>query len=197
MKYKGNSATQCCVLGLLLFAISNGCSVGMALSGKKNPDLSVARVGATRGEVELQLGPPVKTVTLDDSKRLDQYEYEIGNEPSAGRAIGHGVLDVLTIGLWEIAGTPIEAVQGEKYSISITYDKADVVVSVNRSMPPPSTSAGVEKVDEASATATEKQGSKTAALKLKELQEMQQAGLISEIEYKEQKSKILDEFSSK
>ncbi|MCC6347383.1 MAG: hypothetical protein IT388_09390 [Nitrospirales bacterium] len=132
MKCKGNSTILCCI-GLLLFVTLNGCSVGMALSGKKNPDLPAVRVGATRGEIELQLGPPVKTVALDDNKRLDQCEYEIGNEPSAGRAIGHGVLDVLTLGLWEIAGSPIEGFQGEKYTISITYDTVDKVVSVNRS----------------------------------------------------------------
>ena len=46
--------------------------------------------------------------------RVDLYEYEIGNKPSAGRAIGHGVMDILTLGLWEIIGTPIEGFQGEK-----------------------------------------------------------------------------------
>jgi hypothetical protein len=58
------------------------------------------------------------------------YRYEVGNEPSAGRAAGHAVLDVLTLGLWEIAGTPIEAVQGEKYTATIVYDGNDKVVDL-------------------------------------------------------------------
>ena len=93
-----------CIFALLSSIALTNCSVGMAMSGKKTPDLGAVRVGATRGEVELQLGAPVKSTTLDDKSRIDVYEYEVGNDPSAGRAAGHAALDVLTLGLWEIAG---------------------------------------------------------------------------------------------
>jgi hypothetical protein len=33
---------------------------------------------------------------------------------STGRAVMHGVLDVFTLGLWEVAGTPIEWAKGSK-----------------------------------------------------------------------------------
>ena len=33
---------------------------------------------------------------------------------SAARAAMHGILDVSTLGLWEVAGTPIEGVKGKK-----------------------------------------------------------------------------------
>jgi hypothetical protein len=115
--------------GFALVALS-GCSVGMALSGKENPDLGAVKVGATRGEVELHLGPPVRSAAVASGSRTDVYEYEIGNEPSAGRAIGHGALDVLTLGLWEIVGTPIEGFQGEKYQATITYDQNEKVVDI-------------------------------------------------------------------
>jgi len=108
----------------------HACSVGMALSGSENPDLGAIRVGASRGEVELHLGSAVKTTPLPDGRRADVYQYEIGNEPSAGRAVGHGVMDVLTLGIWEIVGTPIEAVQGETYSATITYDESDKVADI-------------------------------------------------------------------
>ena len=91
--------------------IMQGCSVGMAMSGKKQPELGAVRVGATRGEIELQLGAPIE-VREENGHRVDIYEYEIGNEPSAGRAIGHGVMDVLTLGIWEVVGTPVEGFQG-------------------------------------------------------------------------------------
>jgi hypothetical protein len=107
-----------------------GCSVGMAMSGSQNPDLGAIRVGATRGEIELHLGSPIKSTLLDDGHRADVYEYEIGNEPSAGRAAGHAVLDVLTLGIWEIAGTPIEGFQGEEYTATIYYDENDKVVDL-------------------------------------------------------------------
>ena len=113
-----------------LLALS-GCSVGMALSGKPDPNLTAIHIGSTRGEVELQLGKPVDTVSLGEGARLDTYEFEKGNEPSPGRAVAHGVMDVLTLGLWEIAGTPIEAVQGDTYRVKIQYDGDDKVVAVN------------------------------------------------------------------
>ena len=113
----------------LVLALS-ACSVGMALSGKDNPDLGAVRVGAARGEVELHLGSPIKSASLDDGLRADVYEYQIGNEPSAGRAIGHSVMDVLTLGLWEVVGTPIEGVQGETYHATVTFDRGDKVVDI-------------------------------------------------------------------
>jgi hypothetical protein len=107
-----------------------GCSVGMALSGSDNPDLGAIQVGSSRGEVEMHLGSPTDSTTLEDGRRADIYQYEIGNEPSAGRAIGHGAMDVLTLGLWEVVGTPIEGVQGERYHATITYGPDDKVVDI-------------------------------------------------------------------
>jgi len=98
------------------FALA-GCSVGMAMSGKKDPNLGAFRIGSTRGEVELQLGSPISTTTTAEGRRVDLYEYEIGNEPSAGRAIAHGVMDVLTLGIWEIIGTPIRGLSGNEASL--------------------------------------------------------------------------------
>lgn len=114
-----------------------GCSVGMAMSGKKDPNLGAFRIGSTRGEVELQLGSPISTTTTAEGRRVDLYEYEIGNEPSAGRAIAHGVMDVLTLGIWEIIGTPIEGFQGTKHRLTITYDNEDRVLAINQSVVPP------------------------------------------------------------
>ena len=45
--------------------------------------------------------------------------------------MGHAALDVLTLGIWEIAGTPIEAFQGKKYEMTITYSKDDKVEAIN------------------------------------------------------------------
>ncbi len=108
-----------------------GCSVGMALSGDHAPDLSAVKIGAARGEVELQLGDPVRSSTLPDGRQSATYEFVMGNTPSAGRAIGHGAMDVVTFGLWEIVGTPIEAVQGEQRRIVLTYDKDGRVAAIH------------------------------------------------------------------
>ncbi len=123
-----------------LFTIA-GCSVVMAVSGKKDPNLGAFRVGSTRGEAELQLGSPIASVTTPEGNRTDIYEYELGNEPSAGRAIGHGVMDVLTLGLWEVVGTPIEGFTGSKHRITIVYGPDDRITSINQAPGPPPSKA--------------------------------------------------------
>ncbi|MCP4393678.1 MAG: hypothetical protein GY804_05355 [Alphaproteobacteria bacterium] len=115
---------------LFMVLLISGCSVGMAMSGKTAPNLGAIKVGATRGEVQLHLGAPTKSNTLDNGTRVDVYEYEIGNEPSAGRAIGHAAMDVLTFGGWELIGTPIEGFQGEKYQATVSFDKNDKVINI-------------------------------------------------------------------
>jgi hypothetical protein len=101
--------------------IVSGCSVGMALSGQKEPDLAVCRVGASRSDMEVQLGRPTSVNSLPDGSQTCSYEYQVGNAPSAGRAVAHGAMDVLTFGLWEAVGTPVEALQGKKYMMTVTY----------------------------------------------------------------------------
>ena len=121
------------VYAILTVMMLSGCSVGMAMSGKRQPDLGAVRIGASRGEVELHLGAPIE-ISEKDGHRVDIYEYEVGNEPSAGRAIGHGVMDVLTLGIWEVVGSPIEGFQGEKKRVMVTYDSEDVVTKVRTSV---------------------------------------------------------------
>ena len=43
---------------------------------------------------------------------------------SAARAVMHGLLDISTLGIWEVAGTPIEAVKGKKtgYVVIAKYE---------------------------------------------------------------------------
>lgn len=115
-----------CLLGL------TSCSVGMAMSGKKDPDLTVIKKGVHREEIELQLGSPIKTAVQEDGTVVAIYEYEIGNEPSPGRAVAHGAMDVLTFGLWEIVGTPVELATGTQYQISIHYDKDECIIKTKK-----------------------------------------------------------------
>jgi len=116
-------------LTLMTCLMLSGCSVGMAMKGKRDPDLRVIRAGAHRAEIELQVGYPVSSQKIGENT-LDIYHYEVGNEPSAGRAMGHAAMDILTLGLWEVAGTPIEAVSGDKRAIAVTYDSNDIAVRV-------------------------------------------------------------------
>ena len=108
------------VLSLLLPL--GGCSVGMALSGDEPPDLSYCTVGEGRSDIELEVGPPMTVEDLPDGSQVCTYEYVVGNEVSPERAIAHGTADVLTFGLWELVGTPLEAQRGRAYRMTVTYD---------------------------------------------------------------------------
>lgn len=109
------------------------CSVGMALQGQNEPDLKVVKSGATRTDVELQLGAPLKIDQHQDGTCTAVYEYEVGREPSAGRAVAHGAMDVMTLGLWEVIGTPVEVCKGDKLNLIVTYDQNGRIVSATRS----------------------------------------------------------------
>lgn len=63
--------------------------------------------------------------------RNDGYKYEIfsftqgySGGVKAGRAFFHGAADVLTLGVWEVVGTPAEAVfDGDKMAYHVRYDE--------------------------------------------------------------------------
>lgn len=118
--------------GIGLLFMLGGCSVGMAISGKEGPDLGAFGIGSTRSEVELQLGSPISSVTTPNGTRTHTYEYELGNEPNTLRAIGHGAMDLLTLGIWEVIATPVEASQGAKYRMTIVYGHDDRVVAISQ-----------------------------------------------------------------
>ena len=42
-------------------------------------------------------------------------------------------MDVLTLGLWEVVGSPIEGFQGEKKRLMITYNEDDTVETIGTS----------------------------------------------------------------
>ncbi len=117
---------------VLIVLSLGGCSVGMALSGEETPDLTAVKVGATKDDVELHLGTPEEFSELADGDSRATYKYEVGNDPNAIRAIGHGALDVASIGLWEFIGTPIEASTGEEREVAITFDEEQRVTRIEQ-----------------------------------------------------------------
>jgi hypothetical protein len=117
------------LLGLILVCLT-GCSVGMAMSGKPDPNISTLSKGQSRDIVLLNLGQPSNTATTQTG-RVDVFHLERGNQQSVGRAVGHAVMDVLTIGMWEVVGTPIEAFSGNKFTVTVEYDQEDAVTKVS------------------------------------------------------------------
>ncbi len=119
---------------VLLPLLLQSCSVGMALSGNKQQDISTFYVGADRLFVHGRTGFPDSSIQDKDGKWIDTYLIISGDEPSAGRALGHGALDVITLGLWEVIGTPIElAVGSEDHDrFEIFYDENDKIERLER-----------------------------------------------------------------
>ena len=42
-------------------------------------------------------------------------------------------MDLLTLGIWEIVGTPIEGFAGDSFTLSIEYDEQDKIKKVTTS----------------------------------------------------------------
>ncbi len=119
------------VLATAIPPLLSACSVGMAMSGEEDPNVEYIQIGSDRLDVERELGAPHGSALVGEGRLEAVYRYELGNEPAPARAVMHGVLDVLTMGIWEVVGTPIEGFQGTKYEATIVYDAEGKVESLN------------------------------------------------------------------
>lgn len=109
-----------------------GCSAYMAANqpGKKN--FNVLKAGTPRPEVIAELGKPLSTEVVHGRKN-DIFKFVQGYDPEvrAGRAVVHGAASVMTLGLWEVIGTPVEGhFKGTELSIQVQYDPQDRVAQV-------------------------------------------------------------------
>ena len=123
--------------GLVMVAsvalLATNCSVYMAAKQPGKKDLSVLKEGTERGHVIAELGSPIHTEERPDG-RMDIYKFVQGYHGGvkAGRALFHGTADVFTLGLWEVIGTPVEALyDGTEVKVEVYYDSSDKVRSVN------------------------------------------------------------------
>ncbi|MGD9852743.1 MAG: hypothetical protein AB7T38_15930 [Nitrospirales bacterium] len=121
--------------------------MAMALSGNPQPNFDAFEVGASRKQVEIQLGKPVGTERLPDGKTKDTYQFEMGNSPNGHRAMMNLYLDLATLLIWELPGTIIEAKMGEDQKTFVIYDQNDRVVSIEGFRPPEPTGVLKESIE--------------------------------------------------
>ena len=108
------------VICICIAVFISGCSVYMAASKKGTDfeDLSVCKTKtclvATGAEPLQVSGLPANTEAFKVLKA----------QGSTGRAVMHGLLDLSTLGIWEIAGTPIEGAydKDKYYGILVKYE---------------------------------------------------------------------------
>ena len=113
------------LLGVVCFSFS-GCAVVMATRQPGYKNLNAVQAGVARDEILAELGTPTASETDAQGNKVDIFKfkqgYSTGNK--AVRALGHAAADVFTLGLWEVVGTPAEAVfSGKDMAIKVTYDK--------------------------------------------------------------------------
>lgn len=124
---------MCLVSLFTLVSISTfGCSVFMAAKqpGLKNTDLF--KVGTPRSMLLGEFGLPT-VAEVRDGKKHEIFKFVQGYSggAKAGRAFFHGAADVVTLGLWEIVGTPTESVfSGDDMAYDVEYDDKDLVALV-------------------------------------------------------------------
>lgn len=118
---------------LLASLLQQGCSVSKAANGPTAKDLSVLNKGTHRDRVLLEFGSPVSSELDSNGNRTDLFKFIQGQSGGAraGKSFVYGVLAVGTLGLSELATTPLEgATSGAEMQIKIIYDANNTVNEV-------------------------------------------------------------------
>lgn len=117
---------------ILSVFILSGCSVYMASNseGMKPLEFQKNLSKCNNRTCVLLMGPKVINSTKNaDGTIVEEYRFSL-DMGSIPRAVMHGLLDVATLGIWEVAGTPIESSRKKSsyIFIKITYDKDENIV---------------------------------------------------------------------
>ena len=98
----------------------SGCSVYMAAS-KKGTDFEKVSSCKTKTCLVANDAEPLQVSGLPPDTEAFKV---LKAQGSTGRAVMHGLLDVAPLGIWEVAGTPIEGAydRDKYYGIRVTYE---------------------------------------------------------------------------
>ncbi|MGL9750901.1 MAG: hypothetical protein ACR5LC_05610 [Symbiopectobacterium sp.] len=126
---------------LSIFSLSN-CSVYMATQQPEKKDVSLFKKGTPRSILLGEFGYPI--AQTEHKERMGRSGISgnllkgMGGWAKAWRAVGYTADDVLTLGLWEVIGTPIESsANGNHVAYEVAYDThgnvSDVVLLTEKS----------------------------------------------------------------
>ncbi|MBN9127885.1 MAG: hypothetical protein J0I90_09970 [Nitrosospira sp.] len=123
---------------IILFSIMlTSCSVFMAAKQPDKKNVDLFKVGTPRSMLLAEFGMPTVS-ELRDGKKYEIYKFIQGYSAGAkaGRAVFHGAADVLTLGLWEVVGTPVEGTfSGDEMAYEVSYDqesRVDQVIALKK-----------------------------------------------------------------
>lgn len=120
-------------------ALLNGCAVYMASNQATAKNLDLLKEGTPRTVLIAEYGVPLETKPVAGQGKCEVFKFTQGysSGAKATRAVMHGIADVFTLGLWEIVGTPTEAVfSGDFMVYEVCYDSSERVKSVVLLNPP-------------------------------------------------------------
>ena len=130
-RFRRWSMASAALLGLAAFG-ATACSPVLAAKQPSRRDVDLLSAGVPRNLLLAELGQPIATETRN-GKRVEVFSFVQGYRKGVkvARTIGHGAADVMTLGLWEVIGTPTEAtLNGHRVAYEVTYDASDRIEQV-------------------------------------------------------------------
>ena len=114
-----------------VLASGTGCAVYLAHKGHPGAHLEALGVGTSEQNVEHELGTPSGSEPLGAGKRLSTYRVELTKQPNYARSTVHLLLDLATLGIWELPGSIYELSSGHrKGDVGIVYGPDERVLEV-------------------------------------------------------------------
>ena len=108
-----------------------GCAVYLAHKGHPGAHLEALGVGTSEQKVEHEFGTPSSSEPLGAGKRLSRYRVELTKQPNYARSTVHLLLDLTTLGIWELPGSIYElSSEHRKGDVGIVYGPDDRVLEI-------------------------------------------------------------------
>lgn len=120
------------ILSSAILCLMTACSPVMAAKQDDYINVEAVKPGVHKRIVLSTFGSPMQNYTNAKGEKCDIFKFRQGYKKGTkvGRAILHGTADFLTLGLWEIVGTPVEAgLSGDDVSYEVCYDANDIVTT--------------------------------------------------------------------
>ena len=132
----------CRAVGVTALLLLAGCSFVIANGPVPAVfDPASLRLGAARSEIEQTLGVPIASEQDMDGAHINTYSFRGWRPPSNERGLTNLALDIMTLGFWELIGTPNELIldpSRRTRQITLTFDANDRLVTI---VPPVSETA--------------------------------------------------------
>lgn len=115
-------ALACC-------AFLSGCSIYMAASQPQAKKISLFKIGTPKSLILAEFGTPQAKITRK-GKEYEIYAFETGSHTGVKAAkVGvYTAANILTLGLFEVVGTPLETlIRSKDMAYEVSFDKNDLV----------------------------------------------------------------------